>query len=145
MTTVEELSRRTVLAGAGGVGLTAVLAACGSSGSGGDTAETDGAGDGTAAGQDLAAVADVPVGGAISAEVGSAPILVTQPVEGEIRAFDAVCTHQGCTVLPADGELDCPCHGSRFDLSTGEVLGGPAPAPLPEVAVTVTDGRVVTA
>lgn len=146
MATPADPSRRTVLAGAGGVGLAAVLAACSSP----DTAAESG-GDSTAAeaslvpaGEELAAVADVPVGGAVPASVGAVPVLVTQPTDGEIRAFDAVCPHQGCTVQPGDGELECPCHRSRFDLATGEVLGGPSPSPLPEISVTVTQGQVVT-
>ncbi|MEK8224900.1 Rieske (2Fe-2S) protein [Oerskovia sp. M15] len=56
-----------------------------------------------------------------------------------------MCTHQGCIVAPGDGELACPCHGSRFDLTSGDVLAGPAPSPLPRVSVTVSDGAVTTA
>lgn len=39
-------------------------------------------------------------------------------------------------------ELDCPCHGSRFDAANGEVLAGPATTHLPEISVTVEDGVV---
>lgn len=145
-------ARRTVLAAAGGVGLAAVLAACGGSATstGGTTADdgaasSDGSG---ASGEEsgaLAAATEVPVGGALAASLDSGPVLVTQPTEGEFRAFSAVCPHAGCTVQPGDGELRCPCHASRFDLATGEVLGGPAPSPLPEIAVTVSDGQVLPA
>lgn len=145
-------ARRTVLAAAGGVGLAAVLAACGGSATstGGTTADdgaasSDGSG---ASGEEsgaLAAATEVPVGGALAASLDSGPVLVTQPAEGEFRAFSAVCPHAGCTVQPGDGELRCPCHASRFDLATGEVLGGPAPSPLPEIAVTVADGQVLPA
>lgn len=149
MTSTALPSRRVVLAGAGGVGVAAVLAACGSSDSSSGTAPADdGAaspGEDVASGEDLAAVADVPVGGALSVTVGSAPVLLTRPSEDEVFAYSAICTHQGCTVLPGDGEMRCPCHVSRYDLTTGEVLGGPAPAPLPSIPVTVADGRVVTA
>ena len=46
-----------------------------------------------------------------------------------LYAFGDTCTHQGCSL--ADGELDgatvtCPCHGSQFNVTTGEVLRGPA-------------------
>jgi glycine/D-amino acid oxidase-like deaminating enzyme/nitrite reductase/ring-hydroxylating ferredoxin subunit len=46
---------------------------------------------------------------------------------GDIHAFSATCTHQGCTVAwnPVGKTWDCPCHGSRFDRS-GHVLYGPA-------------------
>lgn len=139
MASTTDISRRTVLAGAGaGIGVLA-LAACGP---GGPPAPepTD-----LAPGQPLAPVSDVPVGGALAVSIDSAPVLVTRPTEGEIFAFSAICTHERCTVAPGDGELRCPCHASRYDLTTGAVLGGPAPAPLPSIPVTVEDGTVVTA
>lgn len=137
------LPRRTVLAGAGaGAGLV-VLAACssGSPGSGGG-----GGGATLAPGETLTALADVPVGGAVVVTVADLPVVVAQPTAGEVVAFSAVCTHQGCTVAPGSGtQLDCPCHGSRFDAATGQVLRGPAQEPLPAVPVALDGADVVTA
>jgi cytochrome b6-f complex iron-sulfur subunit len=50
---------------------------------------------------------------------------------GELRAFSAVCTHLGCTVMwnPGPGEFVCPCHGGKFD-ANGVNIAGPPPAPL---------------
>lgn len=100
---------------------------------------------GLGAGTTVAALADVEVGGAIAVELDGRALLLTRPGEDEIRLFSATCTHAGCKVAPAEGELDCPCHGSRFALADGAVLGGPARAPLAEVPVEVRDGDVVLA
>jgi Rieske Fe-S protein len=41
------------------------------------------------------------------------------------------CTHAGCRInQEIDGQLVCPCHGSRYDASTGKVMQGPAGLPL---------------
>ena len=54
-------------------------------------------------------------------------------VGGQLHAFDDTCTHRACSL--AKGKLDgttvtCPCHGSQFDVTTGEVLRGPAQQPV---------------
>jgi nitrite reductase/ring-hydroxylating ferredoxin subunit len=58
-------------------------------------------------------------------------------------AFGDTCTHQGCSL--AQGDLDgttvtCPCHGSEFDVTTGEVVRGPAREPVPSYPVRIEDG-----
>ncbi len=73
------------------------------------------------------------------------PVIVAQPSKGEVVAFSAVCTHMGCTVAPQGKILKCPCHGSTYDLATGENTGGPAPRPLTAIRVTVSGGEVVEA
>ena len=54
-------------------------------------------------------------------------------VDGQLLAVDDTCTHKACSL--AEGKLDgttvtCPCHGSQFDVTTGEVLRGPAQQPV---------------
>jgi len=55
--------------------------------------------------------------------------VVVQRKDGGFAAISTVCTHLGCTVDPSPTGFDCPCHGSRYD-ELGNVVGGPAPAPL---------------
>jgi cytochrome b6-f complex iron-sulfur subunit len=134
---VEEPTRRVVVV-AGGVAAASVLVAC----SGGSGTSTDGGG--SAASGPIVALGDVPVGGSVAAKDASgAPIVVGQPTAGKAVAFSAICTHQGCQVAPAGKQLNCPCHGSQFDATSGAVLRGPATKPLPSVAVHVENGQVV--
>jgi nitrite reductase/ring-hydroxylating ferredoxin subunit len=58
---------------------------------------------------------------------------------GSVVGHTAVCTHQQCTI-GASGS--CPCHGSKFNITTGAVENGPAQRPLEEIAVTVSGGQV---
>ena len=76
------------------------------------------------------------------------PGLVVEAKGGRVVAFDAVCTHAGCTVSydSADKLFVCPCHGAAFDPSNNAaVVQGPAPTPLPSIKVTVAGGEVYTA
>lgn len=54
--------------------------------------------------------------------------------EKGVYALSAICTHLGCIVKQKAHGFSCPCHGSEFG-ADGEVLKGPAPAPLPWLAV----------
>jgi len=94
----------------------------------------------------LVALDEIPVGQAVAATgADRAPIVVARPTSTTAAAFSAICTHQGCRVKPVGRELDCPCHGSVFDATTGRVLHGPARRPLPTVPVVVRDGQVFLA
>lgn len=138
------VTRRTALtAGAVGVGVVAVggLAACGSS-SGSKSGGSAGRNGGDSGGG-IVALAKVPVGQAVSADIDGNPAIVAQPTAGTAVAFSAICTHMGCTVAPAGTQLQCPCHGSVYDANTGQVLSGPAPKALPKIAVRVVNGEVV--
>lgn len=96
-------------------------------------------------GGDIAALADVPVGGSIDATIDGAPALIAQPTAGQVVAFNAICTHQQCVVAAAGAEFHCPCHGSMFDAATGDVIQGPALDPLAPIPVAVAGDRIVAA
>lgn len=134
-----DLSRRGVLRGTAVGALTVpVLAACGGS----DTPSDGGSGGGE--GGPLASTSDVPVdGGTI---LGDEQVVITQPTEGDFKAFTAICTHQGCVVSSvSDGAINCECHGSQFSVEDGSVLHGPATAPLEAVKITVEGDSITRA
>ena len=66
-------------------------------------------------------------------------------VAGKLFAIDDTCTHRGCSL--GDGKLDgstvqCACHGSRFDVTNGAVVRGPAEEPVRSYPVHVANGEV---
>ena len=161
---VPGVSRRRALSGVASVGLSLpLLSACGddggnASGGGDPTSDTSSpppssseapsseppsseppAGGGGAAG--IAATGDVPVGGGVV--VADEEVVVTQPAAGEFKVFTAVCTHSGCLVSEVADTINCPCHGSTYDISTGEPTGGPAPSALDAVPFQVDGDQIV--
>ena len=90
----------------------------------------------------LGHTADIPLGGGVI--FTDARVVVTQPAKGVFKAFSAVCTHVGCLCnRVADGTIDCPCHGSKFKITDGAVVAGPAPTALPAAPITVADGKIL--
>lgn len=69
--------------------------------------------------------------GAIVRE-GMRKLAVYRDSDGGLHVLSATCTHLGGIVAwnAAERSWDCPCHASRFDVD-GDVLHGPAVAPLP--------------
>jgi nitrite reductase/ring-hydroxylating ferredoxin subunit len=66
-------------------------------------------------------------------------------VAGTFNALGDTCTHLGCSLSAGTLEgttVTCPCHGSRFDVTSGEVLRGPARKPEPSYRVEVRDGAL---
>jgi Rieske Fe-S protein len=131
-----QLTRRGVLA-IGAVGLSAgTLAAC--------SPAKSPSGSGSGPTGPLAKLSDIKVGEAIAATgPDGAKIIIARPTQNTVAAFSAICTHQGCAVIPAGKQLDCPCHGSTYNASTGAVITGPAPLPLPTVAVKLSGDDIL--
>jgi Rieske Fe-S protein len=141
---VKGIDRRTVIRNAGVVGVgvvgAATLVACGGSDKETPSTLTTTAGADAAPGG-VIKVAEIPVGG--GKVFATDKVVVTQPKAGEFKAFSAVCTHKGCTVKSVEnGTINCPCHGSKFDMATGAVTAGPAKAPLPGKTATVSGDAV---
>lgn len=143
------LGRRTLLRGAAALGGTAVVAGCGedaatpaASGGTSDTpSSTASSGDGGGSGVVLGLAADVPVGGGKIYD--GEEVVVTQPTQGNFKAFSAICTHAGCVVATVTDTINCECHGSMYSIEDGSVVGGPAPQPLPPKNVEVDGSDVV--
>lgn len=152
-------SRRTVLACAGAA-CAALLAGCSkyNSNNGGVAGSqpapatstsaapaTAGSGSGAAVGPaSLASTSDIPVGG--GKILTDKKIVITQPQSGTFHAFTAVCTHAGCTVgSVSSGTINCPCHGSRFNINNGSVVNGPAASPLAPININVQGTSILQA
>jgi Rieske Fe-S protein len=85
-------------------------------------------------------------GGRVEVDADGQTLLVIRESETSARALSLKCTHQGCLVgwSAESSELGCPCHGSRFT-AKGEVVQGPAKAPLASYPATIEGEEVVVA
>lgn len=126
---MKEPSRRGFLTVLGGSALAGTALAC--SGQGGAGPEPFG---------DVSAgnLRDLPTG-TLKANSGSAQVAIGRDDAG-VYALTLTCTHQACN-MAVQGRVDfrgisCTCHGSLFS-NNGDVLSGPANAPLQHFAVSI--------
>ena len=91
----------------------------------------------------IATLEKVPAGSAFRTTYGDKPLVLVN-VAGDIRAFLAVCTHEGCPLgwNPQQHLIRCPCHGSAFD-TAGIVVNGPAQRPLTRLETMVDGGDIL--
>jgi nitrite reductase/ring-hydroxylating ferredoxin subunit len=134
------IDRRSVLRGACvacvGVAGATVVAACGDGSANGGDGDSGDSGNGGSADTPIK-TSDIPVGG--GKVFAGRKVVVTQPTAGEFKAFTAICTHQRFLVGNVQGgTINCLHHGSMYNMTTGAVVGGPAPAPLAAKTVTVS-------
>lgn len=93
----------------------------------------------------VAATKDIQPSQMKEVEVAGEKVCVIN-IEGKFYAIDNVCTHEGGPL--AEGtlegyEVECPWHGSRFDVRTGEVINPPAETPQPLYEVKVEDNNIL--
>jgi len=93
----------------------------------------------------VATTEEVPADSMKRVDAGSTPLCLAHAEDGNFYALNDVCTHEEFSL--SDGELwgmdvECPQHGSRFNLVTGKVTGLPAVIPAQTYPVTLEDGDV---
>ena len=142
--------RRAVIAAIAGIGATAACAPAAGPAASPSAAPSAGPTPGaslapvpaTRAPRPVAGVDEIPVGG--GRVFPERRVVVTQPTAGEFRGFGIVCTHDGCELnAVADGTINCPCHGSRYAITDGSVVQGPARTGLRVEQVAVDGDSVV--
>jgi len=94
----------------------------------------------------VASVADVPEESLKRVDVGGTPVCLAHAEDGNFYALNDICTHEEFSLC--EGELwgmdvECPQHGSRFNLVTGKVTGLPAVIPATTYPVTVEGDDVL--
>ncbi len=96
----------------------------------------------------ICAVGDVPEGQARRFEVGSRPIAVVNLGDEGFRAVDSICSHAHYFLDEGEVDVDletieCPKHGSTFDLNTGRPRTLPATVPVQTFPVKIDDDDVL--
>jgi naphthalene 1,2-dioxygenase ferredoxin component len=93
----------------------------------------------------VAKVDDIPSGEALQAELGGDTVALVQ-VDGQVFCVQDICTHEHAHLSEGfcEGfEIECPLHGSIFDVRTGEVKSLPATEDLKTYKTKVEDGEVL--
>ncbi len=93
----------------------------------------------------VASTADLKPNQMKAVNANGKPILLAN-LEGKYYAIGNKCTHMQCTLTNGQLEGDvvqCSCHGSRFNVKTGKVVGGPAAFPEPKYEVRVEGDKVL--
>lgn len=94
---------------------------------------------------EVASEDEIPPGTAVVLDAGGVEIALVNS-GGTFYAIDNECTHASANLgegeLVDERTLECPLHGSQFDITTGEVVNGPADEPVKTYPVVVEDGAV---
>ncbi len=93
----------------------------------------------------VAAVEEIPPGERLLVELEGIRIAVFN-LDGDYYAIEDVCTHDGGPLVEGEilegCQVECPRHGARFDIRTGEALSMPAFEPTPAYHVHVEGGEI---
>jgi len=92
----------------------------------------------------VASTTEIPKGEMRKVTMGGQQILIAN-VNGKFHAMGSICTHMGGPLaegLLEDHEVECPWHGSRFDVTNGQVKHGPAVRPEPVFDVKIEDNDI---
>jgi 3-phenylpropionate/trans-cinnamate dioxygenase ferredoxin subunit len=93
----------------------------------------------------VASVDEVPVESLKGVRAGDTDICLAHAEDGNFYAINDVCTHENFLLSMGelfDLDVECPQHGSRFNLVTGKVTGLPAVVPTTTYPVTLEDSEV---
>lgn len=93
----------------------------------------------------VAAVGDIAPGTGMVVEAAGRTLALFN-LNGTFYALDNKCTHMGGPL--GEGDVDgnvvtCPWHGSKFDITTGAVVGPPARRPVAALRVSIEKGEVM--
>lgn len=85
-------------------------------------------------------------GGSMILKLKGKKVLFIRDTGETIHAVDPICTHKGCTVgyNKKANRIDCPCHGSAFNIEGG-VVNGPAKKPLKAYDAKLDGDRIILA
>jgi 3-phenylpropionate/trans-cinnamate dioxygenase ferredoxin subunit len=97
---------------------------------------------------EVAKTTDIPEGEAKKVVVGGAEIAIVNLGEGEFRAVGDICSHEHYYLSEGEVDVDfesieCPRHGSTFDLNTGRPRSLPATTPIPTYPVKVEGDAIL--
>ena len=92
----------------------------------------------------VAKVGEIPEGGVKVVRLGDQSVALFH-IDGGYYALDDICTHDGGELASGTidgGVIECPRHGARFDIKTGDVLSLPAVVPVPTYAVRIEGDEI---
>lgn len=87
---------------------------------------------------------EISAGQSKTFKFGNHPGILVCDKSGDYHAFDATCTHLGCTAQyrASNDDIFCACHGGVYDID-GKNISGPPPRPLLALKVTVENEQIV--